>query len=179
LIFTQYRLMDTLPIVAKTFIRNSTLPILLGVLTSLYDELEIDLEIWPVIKGQILVADPQSKTRVTEKHLIFTGQKISLLALHTASLELDHILPVKSRKIDLKIDFFLKIYYKKKSWVLKWPEKILYKIAWTHWNRYLLLKFLISNRLMNYLPIVFLWYYYVEIKSYEPRKKSGWPIEPP
>jgi hypothetical protein len=25
----------------------------------------------------------------------------------------------------------------------------------------------------------FLWYYYVAIKSYEPRKKSGWPIEPP
>jgi hypothetical protein len=53
-----------------------------------------------------LVADPQSKKGVTEKRLIFTGQKISLLALHTASLELDHILPVKSRKIDLKIVFF-------------------------------------------------------------------------
>ncbi len=90
------------PIVPNTFIRKSTLPILLGVLTSLYDELEIDLELWPVIRGQILVADPQSKKRVTEKRLIFTGQKISLLALHTASLELDHILPVKSRKIDLK-----------------------------------------------------------------------------
>jgi hypothetical protein len=25
----------------------------------------------------------------------------------------------------------------------------------------------------------FIWYYYVAIKSYEPRKKSGWPIEPP
>jgi hypothetical protein len=62
-----------------------------------------------------LVADPQSKKRVTEKRLIFTDQKISLLALHTASLELDHIQPVKSQKIDLKIDFFLKILHKKKS----------------------------------------------------------------
>jgi hypothetical protein len=53
-----------------------------------------------------LVADPQSKKRVTEKRLIFTGQKISLLALHTASLELDYIRPVKSQKIDLEIDFF-------------------------------------------------------------------------
>ena len=65
------------------------------------------------MRGQILVADPQSKKWVTAKRLIFTGQKISLLALHTASLELDYILPVKSRKIDLKIDFFFKFYIKK------------------------------------------------------------------
>ena len=43
-----------------------------------------------------MVADPQLKKRVAEKRLIFTGQKISLLALHTASLELDSRLPVKS-----------------------------------------------------------------------------------
>ena len=47
-----------------------------------------------------MVADPQLKKRVAEKRLIFTGQKISLLALHTASLELDHILVV------LRTDFF-------------------------------------------------------------------------
>jgi hypothetical protein len=58
------------------------------------------------LTGQILVADPKAKKRVTEKGLIFTGQKISLLALHTAALELDSGLPVKSRKIDRKLDFF-------------------------------------------------------------------------
>jgi hypothetical protein len=55
-----------------------------------------------------LVADPKAKKQVTEKRLIITGQKISLLALHTASLELVSGLPVKSRKIDRKLDFFLK-----------------------------------------------------------------------
>jgi hypothetical protein len=53
-----------------------------------------------------LVADLKEGKKVTEKRLIFTGQKISLLALYTASLELDSGLPVKSRKIDRKIDFF-------------------------------------------------------------------------
>jgi hypothetical protein len=55
--------------------------------------------------GQILVADPQAKKGVTENRLIFAGQKNSLLALHTASLELDSGLPVKSQKIR----FFRKI----------------------------------------------------------------------
>jgi hypothetical protein len=41
-----------------------------------------------------------------QKGLIFTGQKISLLALHTASPEPGWGLTVKSRKIDRKIDFF-------------------------------------------------------------------------
>jgi hypothetical protein len=67
-----------------------------------------------------LIADPQAKKRVTEKRLIFTGQKISLLALYTASPELSWGLPVKSRKIDRKINFFWKIFKEqKKSYVLK------------------------------------------------------------
>ena len=71
-----------------------------------------------------MVADPQSKKRLTEKRLIFTGQKISLLAHHKASLELDSGLPVKSRKIDRKIDFFENFFEEqKKYYVLKWPEK--------------------------------------------------------
>jgi hypothetical protein len=53
-----------------------------------------------------LVANPQAKKWVTEKRLIFTGQKISLLALHTTSPEPGWGLPVKSRKIDRKIFFF-------------------------------------------------------------------------
>jgi hypothetical protein len=53
-----------------------------------------------------LVADPQAKKWVTEKRLIFTGQKISFLALNTASPEPGWGLPVKSRKIDQKINFF-------------------------------------------------------------------------
>jgi hypothetical protein len=60
-----------------------------------------------------LVADPQSKKWSTEKRLIFTGQKISFLALHTASPEPGWGLPVKSRKIDRKIDFFEKFLKKK------------------------------------------------------------------
>ena len=62
-----------------------------------------------------MAADPQSKKRLTEKRLIFTGQKISLLAFHTASLELDSRLPVKSRKIDRKINFFLNIFEEQKN----------------------------------------------------------------
>jgi hypothetical protein len=57
-----------------------------------------------------LVADPKAKKQVTQKRLIFAGQKISVLYLHTASLELDSGLPVKFRKIDRKIDFFYKIF---------------------------------------------------------------------
>ena len=34
-----------------------------------------------------MVADPNAKKWVTEKRLIFNGQKISPLALHTALLE--------------------------------------------------------------------------------------------
>jgi hypothetical protein len=66
-----------------------------------------------------LVADPKAKKRVTEKRLIFAGQKNSLLALHTASLELDSELLVKSRKIDRKIDFFRKFLNNKKILGLK------------------------------------------------------------
>jgi hypothetical protein len=67
-----------------------------------------------------LVADPQAKKRLTEKRLIFTGEKISLLALHTASPKPGWGLPVKSQKIDRKIHFFLKIFEEqKKSYVLK------------------------------------------------------------
>jgi hypothetical protein len=36
---------------------------------------------------RFLVRRPQAKKRVTQKRLIFTGQKISFLALHTASPE--------------------------------------------------------------------------------------------
>ena len=35
--------------VAYIFIRKSILSVLVSVLSSLYDELEIDLELWPVI----------------------------------------------------------------------------------------------------------------------------------
>jgi hypothetical protein len=55
------------------------------------------------------------KKRLTEKRLIFTGQKISLLALHTASPEPGCGLPVKSQKIDQKIHFFLKIFEEQKN----------------------------------------------------------------
>ena len=49
--------------------------------------------------GQILVADLKAKKRVTKKRLIFTGQKISLLALHLAAPDPGWGLPVKTRKI--------------------------------------------------------------------------------
>jgi hypothetical protein len=64
-----------------------------------------------------LVADPKAKKQLTKKRFIFTGQKISLIALNTALLELDSGLRVKSRKIDRKIEFFLKIFEEqKKPW---------------------------------------------------------------
>jgi hypothetical protein len=69
------------------------------------------------------------KKRLTEKRLIFTGQKISLLALHTASLELDSRLLVKSQKIDRKIVLFEKLKNKKNPTYLNDQKKILYKIA--------------------------------------------------
>jgi hypothetical protein len=62
-----------------------------------------------------LVADLKTKKLITEKRLIFSGQKINLLALHTALLEQDSGLPVKSRKIDRKIDFFQKIFEEQKN----------------------------------------------------------------
>jgi hypothetical protein len=37
------------PIVANKFIKKSTLPVLLRLLSSLYNKLEIDLEVWPLI----------------------------------------------------------------------------------------------------------------------------------
>jgi hypothetical protein len=55
------------------------------------------------------------KKWVTEKRSIFTGQKIRLLAFHTASLEPVWGPPVKSQKIDRKIDFFEKIFGSKTS----------------------------------------------------------------
>jgi hypothetical protein len=60
---------------------------------------------------------------VTEKRLIFSGQKISLLALHTASLKLDSGLPVKSQKIDRKTDFFRTFLKNKKILSLKMTRK--------------------------------------------------------
>jgi hypothetical protein len=112
------------PIVANTFIRKLTLQIHLKVFSSLSDELEIDLELWPVIWGQIFVADPQAKKLVTEKRSIFTGEKISLLALYTTFLEPGWGLPVKSCRIDRKINFFLIFEEQKKSYFLKWPKII-------------------------------------------------------
>jgi hypothetical protein len=61
----------------------------------------------------------KQKKRVTEKRFILTSQKISLLALHTASLEPGWGLPVKSQKIDQKSIFIEKLLKKKKSYVLK------------------------------------------------------------
>jgi hypothetical protein len=52
-----------------------------------------------------LVADPQTKKLVTEKRLISTCQKISFLALHTASSDPGWGLPVKCQKINRKINF--------------------------------------------------------------------------
>jgi hypothetical protein len=72
-----------------------------------------------------LVADPKAKKWLTEKRLILAGQKISLLALHTASLELDSGLPVKSRKID----FLRKFLKNKKILGLMLTKKNLYRIA--------------------------------------------------
>jgi hypothetical protein len=66
-----------------------------------------------------LVADPQAEKLVTEKPLIFTGQKISLLALQMASPDPSCGLPVKSRKIDRKINFFLKIFEEQKNTTFK------------------------------------------------------------
>jgi hypothetical protein len=70
-----------------------------------------------------LVAHPQAKQRVTEKRLIFNGQKISLLELHTASLELDSALPVKSRKLDRKQNIFNKFLKNKKILALNMTKK--------------------------------------------------------
>jgi hypothetical protein len=47
-------------------------------------------------------------TLSVDQRLIFTGQKTTLLALYTASLEPVWGPPVKSQKIDRKIDFVLK-----------------------------------------------------------------------
>jgi hypothetical protein len=85
--------------------------------------LEINLELWRVIWGQILVADPKAKKNVIKKRLIFTSQKISYLALHTASPEPIWGQPVKSRKIDRKIDFFGKFLKNKKILRLKMTRK--------------------------------------------------------
>jgi hypothetical protein len=50
---------------------------------------------------------PTLKQKIgNQKRFIFTGQKISLLALHTASIKMNSGLPVKSRKIDRKLVFF-------------------------------------------------------------------------
>jgi hypothetical protein len=62
------------PIVSNTLIRKWTLLIISKEVSTPYDDLEIDLELWPVIWGQIMVADPNVK-------------KLPL-SLHTASLEL-------------------------------------------------------------------------------------------
>jgi hypothetical protein len=53
------------------------------------------------------VADLKEKKRVTEKLFIFTGPKISFLALNKASLELDSELPGKSQKFTEKSIFLL------------------------------------------------------------------------
>jgi hypothetical protein len=67
-----------------------------------------------------LVADPRAKKRVTGKCLLFTGPKINLLALHTASPVPGWGLPVKTRKIYRKIILFSKIFEEqKKFYVLK------------------------------------------------------------
>ena len=50
-----------------------------------------------------MVGEPNAKK--WEKRLIFTGQKNSPLALHAASLERGRGPPVKSQKVDRKIDF--------------------------------------------------------------------------
>ena len=46
------------PYVANTVIRKLTFPINMKVLSSLYDELEIDLELWPVIVVDRVVIVP-------------------------------------------------------------------------------------------------------------------------
>jgi hypothetical protein len=66
-----------------------------------------------------LVADPQAKIG-NRKTLNFHWPKISFLALHTASPDTGWGLPLKSQKIDRKINFFLKIFEEQnKSLVLK------------------------------------------------------------
>ena len=59
-----------------------------------------------------MVADPNSKNGLLKK-LNFHLPNISALALYTESLELGPAPPVKSRKFDQKIDFFLKSFSKK------------------------------------------------------------------
>jgi hypothetical protein len=107
------------PIVANTFIKKSTL----SVLSSLYDDFELDLELWRW-SFKIKYWSPTLEQKMSyRKTLNFHRPKISLLALHTASLEPGWGRPVKSHKIDRKIDFFLNKFWKnkKKSWVLIWP----------------------------------------------------------
>ena len=63
---------------------------------------------------------PSSKRTGDRKTLNVHWPKISLLALHMASPDPGWGLPVKSRKIDRKLNFFLKIFeVQKKSLVLK------------------------------------------------------------
>jgi hypothetical protein len=66
---------------------------------------------------------PSSKKTGDRKTLNFHWPKISLLALHTVSLELDSGQPVKSQKIDRKLHFFQKIFEKQKILGLKMTKK--------------------------------------------------------
>ena len=102
-----------------------------------------------------MVANPNPKKRFTKKHLIFSCQKISALALHTESRELSLALPVKSRKFNWKINFFEK-FYKKKPYSKNDQNKILYKMAQNIDTYFWLLKFLISNRPQRKVPDFFL-----------------------
>jgi hypothetical protein len=71
-----------------------------------------------------MVADLNARNRVTEKRLIFTGQKISSLALYTASLEMGTGTTCKiSKKNNRKIYFFANFSKNKKILGVKMTRK--------------------------------------------------------
>jgi hypothetical protein len=73
--------------------------------------------------NKTIFADPNATKQVTEKRLIFTGQKISILALQTASLEPIWGPPVKSQKKLPKNRFYRKSFENKKILSLKMSRK--------------------------------------------------------
>jgi hypothetical protein len=92
-----------------------------------------------------MIVDPNPKNG-HQKTLYCHFPKINALALHTVSLELGLGSPVKSRKFHRKIDFFGKIFEKRKKILRLKTTRKKFSKRWTNKidNRFRLLKFLIS-----------------------------------
>jgi hypothetical protein len=112
------------PIVANIFIRKSTLPILLKVRSSLHDELEIDLELWPVIVVDRVVIVPLiEKLEIVSAFSLDCRKKNCASSWFALQVELLQLAKVSHENLTLKSIFFEKIYKTKKILSLKMPRK--------------------------------------------------------